>query len=149
MVDFLEKHGEFVREMDVQHNEQSKWTRENWKVFKIVLKAQNTRFSRLKWVANKSLDQVTKLPLDKIWKICLSVFRDWKVHPRGSTFQSRREPRNFLSTPRNWSFHSWTSRQTKWWEILLCKLTTGSFWKTKSFSWLWHWPARESRKPFV
>ena len=28
MVDFLEKHGEFVREMIEQDNEQSKWARE-------------------------------------------------------------------------------------------------------------------------
>ena len=47
------------------------------------LKVQN-RFSWLKWVANKSQEQVAKNPCDKIWKKFLSVFRDWKVHPWGS-----------------------------------------------------------------
>ena len=77
MVNFWKKHGEFVREMNEQDNEQSKWAREKLKNFlKTVLKAQNTQFSRLKWVANKSPDQVAKNPRDKIWKIYLSVFRD-------------------------------------------------------------------------
>ena len=85
MVDFLEKHCEFVREMNEQDNEQSKWVREKLKsILKTVLKAQNTQFLRLKWVANKSPNQVAKNPWDKIWKICLSVFRNWKVHLQGS-----------------------------------------------------------------
>ena len=51
---------------------------------KINLKMQNMRFSRLEWVTNKSPSQVAKNPFDKFWKICLSVFCDWKVHSRGS-----------------------------------------------------------------
>ena len=45
---------------------------------------QNTRFSRLKWVANKKPGQAAKTLKDKILKNFLSVFRDWKVYPRGS-----------------------------------------------------------------
>ena len=65
--------------------ERDEWTRQ-WivktergkteKILKTVLKSQNTRFLRLKWVANKLLDQVAKTFETKIWKICLSVFRD-------------------------------------------------------------------------
>ena len=55
MVDFWKKHDEFVREMNEQDNEQSKWAREKLKSFlKTVLKALNMQFSRLKWVVNKS-----------------------------------------------------------------------------------------------
>ena len=46
------------------------------KILKTVIKSQNTRFLQLKWVANKLLDQVAKTLETKIWKICLSVFRD-------------------------------------------------------------------------
>ena len=56
----------------------------NEKFLKLVLKktfiVQNTRFSWLKWVMNKSPHQIAKNSWDKIWKICLSVFRDWKFH---------------------------------------------------------------------
>ena len=44
----------------------------------------NTRFSRLKWVANKSPSQAAKTLKDKILKNFLSVFRNWKVYLRGS-----------------------------------------------------------------
>ena len=50
---------------------------------------QNTHFSRLGWVANKSSGQATKTLKDKIEKKFLSVFRDWKVYPRGSRELSR------------------------------------------------------------
>ena len=36
-----------------------------------------------------SREQVAKNPWDKIWKICLSVFHDWKVYPGGSQEGSR------------------------------------------------------------
>ena len=49
----------------------------------------NTRFSRLKWVANKSLGLAAKTLKDKIVKNFLSVFCDWKVYPRGSCELSR------------------------------------------------------------
>ena len=45
---------------------------------------QNTRFLRLKWVANKSPSLAAKTLKDKIVKNFLSVFRNWKVYPRGS-----------------------------------------------------------------
>ena len=52
--------------------------------WKTVLKTPNTHFSRLKWVANKSLGLATKTLEDKIVKNFLSVFRDWKVYPQES-----------------------------------------------------------------
>ena len=77
---FWEKHGEFVREMNKQDNEQSQYTRENWKVFENYLdkdrKAQNTWFSWLDWVVNKSPKQVAKNSCDKILKNFPSVFGD-------------------------------------------------------------------------
>ena len=51
---------------------------------------QNMRFSRLKLVANKSPGQAAKTLKDKIVKNFLSVFRDWKVYPRGSRELSRK-----------------------------------------------------------
>ena len=56
-----------TRQWTIKVNEGKKW-----KVFKTRLKAQNMRFSWLKWVVNKSINT----PCDKIGKICLSVFRD-------------------------------------------------------------------------
>ena len=49
----------------------------------------NTRFSRLKWVANKTPGQAAKTLKDKILKNFLSVFRNWRVYPRGSRELSR------------------------------------------------------------
>ena len=52
-------------------------SRENTeKVLKTLFETQNTRFSRLKWVANKSLGLAAKTLKDKIVKNFLSVFRD-------------------------------------------------------------------------
>ena len=60
-------------------------SREKLKKFKeTVFETQNTRFSRLKQVANKSPGQVAKTLKVKIVKNFLSVFRDWKFYPRGS-----------------------------------------------------------------
>ena len=54
------------------------------KIKKTLFETQNTRFSRLKWIANKSPGLAAKSLKDKIVKKFLSVFRDWKVYPRGS-----------------------------------------------------------------
>ena len=51
------------------------------KVLKTVFEMQNTHFSRLGWVSNKSSGQATKTLKDKIEKEFLSVFCDWKVYP--------------------------------------------------------------------
>ena len=59
------------------------------KVLKTVFEMQNTRFSRLKQVAIKSPGQAAKTLKDKIVKIFLSVFCDWKVYLRGSRELSR------------------------------------------------------------
>ena len=45
-----------------------KCSKENWKVLKTILKAQDTRFSQLNQVANKSPGQVTKHFKDKIFE---------------------------------------------------------------------------------
>ena len=45
---------------------------------------QNTRFSRLKQVANKSPGQAAKTLKVRIVKNFLSVFRNYKVYPQGS-----------------------------------------------------------------
>ena len=49
---------------------------------------QNMCFSRLNQVACKSPGQAAKHLRDKILKICLSIFRDWKFYPRGSRERS-------------------------------------------------------------
>ena len=59
------------------------------KVLKTALTVQNTRFSRLKWVTNKTPGLAAKTRKDKIVKNFLSVFRNWKVYPRGSRELSR------------------------------------------------------------
>ena len=78
--------------MDKMMNSHEMWGK-NEKFLKTALKitliVQNTWFSRLEWVANKSPVQVAKNPCDKFWKICLSTFRDWKVHPQVSREGSR------------------------------------------------------------
>ena len=52
---------------------------------------QNTRFSRLKWVANKLPELAAKTLKDtNVKKKFLSVFRDWKDYPRGSRELSRK-----------------------------------------------------------
>ena len=118
---FVNKHGEFGRGMDKtmnSHNKRGKNEKFLKTALKITLKAQDTCFSWLEWVANKSPIQVTKNPCDKIWKICLSVFCDWKVHSRVSsetfwvklaTGASTREPIAKLSrenpeNPKFWNF---------------------------------------------
>ena len=113
---------------------------------------------------NKSQIQVTKNPCDKIWKICLSVFCDWKVHSQVShkgsrktfwvklaTGASTREPVAKLNcenpkNPKFWNFSksfsrlgAWLARESR---KLLSKLATSltheeklhSFWKFWNFS---------------
>ena len=46
------------------------------KIKKTLFETQNTRFSRLKWIANKSPGLAAKSLKDKIVKKFLSVFRD-------------------------------------------------------------------------
>ena len=54
-----------------------------------IFETQNTCFSRLKQVANKSLEQAAKTLKVRIVKNFLSVFCDWKVYSRGSHELSR------------------------------------------------------------
>ena len=66
-------------------------SRENTeKVLKTLFETQNTRFSQLKWVANKLPGLATKTLKDKIVKNLLCVFRDWKIYPQGSRELSRK-----------------------------------------------------------
>ena len=136
--------------------ERDEWTRQ-WTVkmfegklksfLKTVLKSQNTRFSWLRRVANKSPDQVARHLWDKIWNICLSVFCDWKVHPRGShkgsretfwvrlmigafthkqvTKLSRVKSKTHIFEKISNLFHDWEFDPPESHENLLCKLATG------------------------
>ena len=70
-----------------------KCSRENWKVLKTILKAQNTQFSWLGWVTNKSPNQATKHLGDKILKNLFKCF-SWLEVPLVSKLQ--RELRKFL-----------------------------------------------------
>ena len=70
-----------------------KCSRENWKVLKIVFKAQNTWFSWLGWVTNRSPNQATQHLGDKILKNLSKCF-SWLEVPLAS--KSQREPRKFL-----------------------------------------------------
>ena len=62
----------------------SKWEPLFEKSVENELILQNTWFSQLKWVANKMPGQAAKTLKDKILKNFISVFRDWRVYPRGS-----------------------------------------------------------------
>ena len=68
----------------------------------------NTRFSRLKWVTNKSPGQAAKTLKDKILKKFSKCFSRLEGLP---TRESRAEPRKSLSNPHDWTFHSQTSHQ--------------------------------------
>ena len=90
---------------------------------------QNTRFLRLKWVANKLPGLATKTLKDKIVKNFLSVFHDWKVYPRVSRELSREN----LCVP--FATRPFTREQ-------VAKINT---WARGWISWL-GWPATESPK---
>ena len=100
------------------------------------------------WISHQI--KLPKNPWDKIWKFCLSVFRDWRVHTWGSrkgscetfwvyltTGASTREQvaklsckesknpeflKKFPSPFCDWDFDSPESR-----ENILCKLATGAW----------------------
>ena len=79
------------------------------KVLKIVFEMQNTRFSRLKQVANKSPGQAAKTLKVKIMKNISKCFSRLEGLPAR---ESRAEPRKSLCTPRDSTLHLQTSRQT-------------------------------------
>ena len=54
-----------------------------------IVKKISKCFSRLGWVANKSPSLAAKTLKNKIMKNFLRVFCDWKVYPRGSRELSR------------------------------------------------------------
>ena len=95
---------------------------------------QNTWFSRLNQVTCKSPGQATRHLRRNFWKICLSVFRDWKFHPwricKGSyeiffvTFATGAFTRELVARNLKWKF-------------------------SKCFSRLGQWPASELQKPTV
>ena len=94
---------------------------------------------RVFFVIGMSREQVVKNPCDKFWKICLSVFCDWKFHSRVSRNGSRQAFWVNLTTGAS-------TRET------VAKLSRDKpqnlgFWKiSKSFPWLGAWLTRESRK---
>ena len=90
-----------------------KKTREKLKKFKeTVFETQNTCFSRLKQVARANRQQVARASrqnyqsqnCEKFSK-CFSRLEDLP------TRESRAEPQKSLCTPRDWTFHLWTSPQ--------------------------------------
>ena len=100
---------------------------------------QNTHFSRLEWVANMSPSQVAKIPCHKFWKICLSVFRDWKVQLRVSRKGSREAfwVNLRLELPLANQSPNWVTKNAK----------TQKFWNfSKSFLQQGAWLARESQE---
>ena len=84
-------------------------SRENTKkVLKIFFETQNMRFSRLNWVANKSLGLAAKtLKRQNCEKFSKCFLRLEGLPAR----ESRAEPRKSLCTPHDWTLHSRTSRQ--------------------------------------
>ena len=89
------------------------------------------------WV--KSLGPVARTLKTKIWKIFLSVFRDWKFYPRESHEVSRENLWAFsrLDLPLANKSPDWVA-----WNI-----KNPNFEKySKYFLRLGHWPTRESRK---
>ena len=83
----------------------------NWKRFKkLPLFFPNTRFSRLNRVANKSPVQAAKTLKDKSLKNFSKCFSRLEGLPARESWA---EPWKSLSNPRDWTFHSQTSRQ-KW-----------------------------------
>ena len=68
----------------------------------------NTRFSRLKWVANKLPGQAAKTLKDKNFEKFSKCFSRLEGLPAS---ESRAEPQKSLSNPRDWTFHLRTSCQ--------------------------------------
>ena len=111
-------------------------------VLKKTLIVQNTRFSRLSQVACKSPGQVVRNLRRNFWKICLSVFHNWKFHPRGSR---ERSLENFCVT-----FTIGASAHKQVANLSREKPKNPNFEKfSKSFLGLGHWPASELRKPIA
>lgn len=105
----MEARCEWVR-ADEKDNEQSqKDRRKNKKFKKLPLYVQNTRFLRLKRVAKKLPDQAAKTLKDKNLKIFF--FKCFSRLEGLPASESRAELRKSLSKPRDWTFHSRTSRQ--------------------------------------
>ena len=72
------------REMGKTVNNHKNSRKNTEKVLKTLFETQNTHFSWLKWVANKSPGLAAKTFKDKIVKNFLSVFCNWKIYLRGS-----------------------------------------------------------------
>ena len=129
------------RRMDKTMNSK-KCSRENWKVLKTVLEAQNMRFSRLNWVVNKSPGQVAKHLRDKIFEKLSKCFL-WLEGPPASKL--RRDHENFCIT--SWLELRFANKSSNQVARTVKTQNFGKF--SKSFSRLGHWPASESRKPTV
>ena len=88
-----------------------KCLRENWKGLKLTHFVQNTRFLRLRQVACKSPRPAARTLRRKLKKKKISKCFSRLEVPLAR--ESRTEPQKSLCTPRDWTFHSWTSRQPK------------------------------------
>ena len=105
----------------------------------ITLFMQNMQFSWLEWVASKSPKRVAKIPWQNFWKICLSVFRNWKVHLWAS-HEGRRES-FYVSLQLELSL---MNKSPSW---VMKKPKTKKFWNfSKYFSRLGDWLTTESQE---
>ena len=92
------------REMGKSVNSHKNSRKNTEKVLKTLFKTQNTRFTRLKWVARSSRQNTQRQNCEKFAK-CFSRLKGLPAR------ESRAEPRKSLCTPCDWTLHSWTSCQ--------------------------------------
>ena len=106
---FLKWDMECLRERNGEDSEQSqKFEGKTEKVLKTVFETQNTRFSWLKQVVNKSPGQAVKTLEVTIVEKFSKCFSRLEGLP---TRESQAEPWKSLCTPCDWTFHSQTSHQ--------------------------------------
>ena len=87
---FVSENGGFGRGRGGQDNEITCEVRENWKVFENCLEFNPICAKHAFFAIGMSREQLTKISCHKFWKICLSVFCDWKVHLRVNRKGSRK-----------------------------------------------------------
>ena len=87
--------------------------RENWKVLKTDIFAQNTRFSRLSQVARKLPGPATRTLERTTFEKFSKCFLQLEVLLARELWS---EPRKSLCTPRDWTFHLRINRQLELWK---------------------------------
>ena len=137
MLDFWVKHSEYVRELNEQDNEQSNMFEGKLKSFKKLSLKRKTLF----FVTEPSRQDKSPNTLEtKFLKNLSKCFSRLEGPP---TSKLRREPWKFLySLATGASTHEQAAKPSR---ENFKNQNFGKF--SKSFSWLGHWPASESRKP--